>query len=422
MLWRQGVSARSSLDASIEAWMAEAWKRDEDRFQGLALELFAHQYSHCPPYRAFCEGRGATPGAVDNWREIPAVPTGAFKEFALRCFPEEATQKTFRTSGTSLSLRGELHLDSLALYEASLQPSFEKGLLPEVTGRLPIHVLAPSARESPDSSLSHMFAVMLEKRGGPYSCWLVEGGELDFSACRDTLASAESVEEPCLFAGTAFAWVHLLDALRDAGHRFDLGSRVRLMETGGFKGKSREVGREELYGEMTKFLGVPSERIVNQYGMTELGSQFYDSNLASPGRPRRKMIPPWVRVRALDPVTGLEAAPGAVGMLAILDLANTGSVAAIQTADLGRCFGSEADDGFEVLGRAEAAEARGCSIAADAMLGAQPRCAFPSRPSPWRSVSRPWQLGWISGAIRMAPRESDCAKNCPDRRAFTRPQ
>jgi hypothetical protein len=218
-----------------------------------------------------------------------------------------------------------------------------------------------------------MFAVMLEKRGQPCSRWLVARGELDLSACREALAAAQGSDGACLFAGTAFAWVHLLDALRDAGERFELGSGARLMETGGFKGKSREVGRDDLYGEMSRLLGVPSERIVNQYGMTELGSQFYDSNLASPGRPREKMIPPWVRVRALDPVTGLEAAPGAVGMLAILDLANTGSVAAIQTADLGRCFASGSRDGFEVLGRAEAAEARGCSIAADAMLGAPPR-------------------------------------------------
>jgi hypothetical protein len=103
---------------------------------------------------------------------------------------------------------------------------------------------------------------------------------------------------------------------------------------------------------------------VNQYGMTELASQFHDSVLRFPGEPRRKLGPPWTRVRCLDPETGRECAPGAVGRIAILDLANTGSIQAVQTADLGRSRG----DGFEVLGREAGAEARGCSLAADAML------------------------------------------------------
>jgi hypothetical protein len=103
---------------------------------------------------------------------------------------------------------------------------------------------------------------------------------------------------------------------------------------------------------------------VNQYGMTELGSQFHDSVLRFPSEPRRKLGPPWTRVRCLDPETGVECAPGAPGRIAILDLANTGSVCAVQTADLGQRRG----DGFEVVGREAGAEARGCSLAAEAML------------------------------------------------------
>jgi hypothetical protein len=99
--------------------------------------------------------------------------------------------------------------------------------------------------------------------------------------------------------------------------------------------------------------------------MTELGSQFYDTVLREPGGPRRKRVPPWVRVRMLDPSSGAEVAPGEPGLVTVVDLANTGSVLAVQTADLGRTVA----DGFEVLGRSPGAEARGCSIAADAMLG-----------------------------------------------------
>ena len=101
--------------------------------------------------------------------------------------------------------------------------------------------------------------------------------------------------------------------------------------------------------------------------MTELGSQFYDSVLRFPGAPRRKLGPPWTRVRIIDPETGEEAPHGEIGVVTILDLANTGSVLAVRSADLGRAVG----DGFQVLGREPGAEARGCSIAADEMLREQ---------------------------------------------------
>jgi acyl-coenzyme A synthetase/AMP-(fatty) acid ligase len=124
------------------------------------------------------------------------------------------------------------------------------------------------------------------------------------------------------------------------------------------------MSRDELYGALEERLGVPAARCVNQYGMTELGSQFYDTVLRFPGTPRRKLGPPWVRVRLVDPVTGEDVPEGQDGILVIVDLANTGSILALQTQDVGRRIG----DGFEVLGRAAGAEARGCSIAADEML------------------------------------------------------
>jgi acyl-coenzyme A synthetase/AMP-(fatty) acid ligase len=137
------------------------------------------------------------------------------------------------------------------------------------------------------------------------------------------------------------------------------------METGGWKGRGRSLPREALHAELAARLGVPSERIVNQYGMTELGSQFYDSLLAEPGAPRRKQGPPWARVRIVDPETACEAAAGDPGSIVVLDLANAASVAAIRTADLGR----RVADGFEVLGREPGAVERGCSIAIDELLG-----------------------------------------------------
>jgi hypothetical protein len=360
--------ARSDLDRRILAWMGEREAaEDEARFEELALRLFAHQFARCEPFARFCRSRGVTPDSVDSWREIPAVPTGAFKEMALRSFPPDRECHVFRTSGTSTRRRGELHLDTLALYEASLLPSFERHVLPDLgepSQRMRMVILAPSPREVPDSSLSHMFGVVLQRRGDRESGFLVQGGELQTRRLLEGLAQATRSDAAVALCGTALALVHLLDAMESAEHRIVLPEGSRVMETGGFKGSSRALPRDALYRRLHRFLGVPPDRIVNQYGMTELGSQFYDSVLRFPGAPRRKLGPPWTRVRLIDPESGDEARQGEIGVVTVFDLSNTGSILAIQTADLGRA----AADGFEVIGREPGAEARGCSIAADEML------------------------------------------------------
>jgi hypothetical protein len=359
--------SRAELDAALLEWMREpAWKHDDTRFARLALELFAHQFEHCAPYRRFCEARGRTPDRVDDWRRIPAVPTGAFKELALRSFPEQRCVHVFRTSGTSTRRRGELHLDTLELYEASLLPGFRRFLLPDLPARRPLAtllVLAPSPAEARDSSLSHMFGVAIRELGAEGSRFFVEQGRLQADALLRALRAAPS-DLPLLLCGTSFAFVHLLDALEQRDTRLQLPVNARIMETGGFKGRSRAIPRPAFYRELESWLGVPVEYIVNQYGMTELASQFYDSVLSEPQAPRRKLGPPWARVRLVDAATDEDVGPDAAGSLVIYDLANTGSVLAIQTADVGR----RVADGFEVMGREPGAEERGCSIAADELL------------------------------------------------------
>ena len=359
-------AARAAIEGELLAWMRDEPERDDERrFERLALALFAHQFESNAPYGRFCAARGSTPATVAAWRDIPAVPSGAFKELALRCFPSERTVRVFRTSGTSLERRGELHLDTLALYEAALVPSFEAGVLPDLAAgeKLPCFVLAPSPLEAPDSSLSHMFGVMLARRGTPESGFFVQGGALAIDALLGALEAASAAPK-LLLCGSAFAFVHLLEASEARGLRLALPTGARVMETGGFKGRSRELSRETLHGWIEERLGVPPAHSVNQYGMTELGSQFYDSVLRAPGAARRKLVPPWTRIRIVDPESGRDVPSGEVGAIRIVDLANTGSVLAVTTADLGRALG----DGFEVLGREAGAEARGCSIAADEML------------------------------------------------------
>ena len=361
-------SARAALDAEVLDWLGEAtWRPDEARFDSLARRLFAYQYEHCAPYQRWCDTLGRPPSAVERWEEIPAVPTGAFKELRLACFPASQDALIFRTSGTSTSRRGALHLDTPALYEASLRNSLARMLFHDLAPgeRMTLRVLAPSPEEAPDSSLSYMFGCLLADRGDASSGYDVRSGVLDVAGATAALAACCEEGRPVALLGTAFAFVHWLR--ETDGHPLTLPPGSRVMETGGFKGREREIPREELHASLAAALGLPEAAICNQYGMTELGSQFYDSVWAEPGGLRRKWIPPWVRVRLLDPETEQPAAPGNPGLIQIHDLANTGSVAAVQTADLGRVVPGQ-PEGFEVLGRLSGAEARGCSIAADDML------------------------------------------------------
>ena len=371
-------ASRAALESAILAWMAEPdWRRDEDRFDALALGLFRFQYGACEPYRLYCDSLGRSPEAVVCANEVPAVPTGAFKEFDLRCFPAEKTLLSFHTSGTSTERRGALHLDTLRLYESSLLASLRRGFLTDLCGRRPtMRFLSPSPQAAPDSSLTHMFATLAAAEGNEDSGFDLKPEGLDLASLARAVESARRRKQPIVLAGTSFAFVHFLDATEPtdvtdaaAADAWSLPAGSRVLETGGFKGKSREMPREILRAELAGRFAVAESSVLNQYGMTELGSQFYDSTLVDPTGPRRKLVPPWTRVRFVDPDSGEDVRIGEVGVVVIHDLANTGSVAAIQTADLGRMIPAAAGEGFDVLGRAEGAEQRGCSIAADLMLG-----------------------------------------------------
>ena len=374
---------RAKIEAELLDWMERTpTHADPARFERLALELFRLQYASCEPYAHFCRSLEKSPSNVSRFNEIPAVPTGAFKEFDLCCFDPADAIKTFRTSGTSTQRRGRLHLDTLRLYEASLLASLRENFLADLQGARPtMCFLAPSAVEMPDSSLSHMFETLLVAEGSAESRFVLQDGKLDIDELERAGRRARERNECLLLMGTSFAFVHFLDATEDADpDRFRLPEGSRIMETGGFKGRSREVSREVLRAKLASRFGIPETRVVNQYGMTELGSQFYDSTCVDPSGSRRKRVPPWTRVRIIDPQSGHDVAPGAEGMIVIHDLANTGSIAAIQTADLGRAVMDDGGEmiGFDVLGRFEGAEQRGCSIATDVMLDATMRDQSPA--------------------------------------------
>jgi hypothetical protein len=129
------------------------------------------------------------------------------------------------------------------------------------------------------------------------------------------------------------------------------------METGGFKGRTRELAREELLGRVEELLGIPASHVVREYGMTELTGHVYSGVLAGDD-PDVFQVPPWMRVHLLDPESLYEVPPGEPGLVAIFDLANVGSALHVVSQDVGIA----AAGGFRLLGRAEGAELRGCSL------------------------------------------------------------
>jgi hypothetical protein len=348
---------------------------DEAEFGALALAVFAHQYAGNAPYRAYCDRRGATPETVRSWRDVPAVPTDAFKAAPLVCGDAAHAAAVFRTSGTTQGRerRGTHYLADLSLYDAALRAGFSAHLLPD-GARPRILSLVPSPAELPDSSLSHMAGEVMNDFAAPGSDWFVTAdGGIAGDRLRAALRAAEADGQPVCIPGTAFAFVHWLDALAAAGERFHLPEGSRVMDTGGFKGRSREVTRDELYAAIHDRLGIAPAWCVNEYGMTEMSSQFYDGAAGSAAAPAERLHagPAWVRTHAADPETLRPLPHGEVGVLRHWDLANLDSVMAIQTADLG----FTTPRGFRVLGRAQGAEARGCSIAMDELLSAIGRSA-----------------------------------------------
>jgi hypothetical protein len=340
----------------------------DEAFDYLAQRLFAYQYHHNAPYHRFCVGRGVLPEAVRAWRDIPPAPAAAFKHFALTCASEEDCipergGRVFHSSGTTGAEMSRHFMDAAALdaYRVSLRAGYRR-FVPE--GSAGIFALMPSPEEAPHSSLSFMLSEL-----DAVFIWgdhWIEKLALQFRAQR----------KPCTVFGTAFAWIHFFDTVSE---RFHLPAGSVILETGGFKGRSREVPREGLYALFNERLGVPLTHCVSEYGMSEMASQFYDSTLYDHAngvqRNPRKVAAATVRTRILDPVTNEDAPPGQPGLLLHYDIANLNSVLAILTEDMG--VAAEDGDGFHLLGRAPGAVLRGCSLTAEEMMNAR---AVPSMP------------------------------------------
>lgn len=371
-----------SLDVEILKFISahRSAASTDERFGALALKIFEHQFANNVFYRKFCQAEGGTPGRLAGWKDIPAMPAAGFKELVLTAFPQKKAVKIFRTSGTT-SARfpraaagleapaakssadtscGAHFFDTLALYEAALAPAFESHLLPDGAECAFFFIMA-SPEEAPHSSLSHMMGVVNRLFSRPRGKFYVKRDALLFDAL---VADLRAVRKRALLLSTAFSLKTFLDALAARKIRLKLLPGSRLMETGGFKGRVKEVSKAALYEACGDRLGIPRTHCVSEYGMTELSSQFYDAEAGRGGK-RFFRGPAWTRTVVVDPRTGGEARKGKPGLLRHYDLANRGSVIAVETEDLGRVSG----EGFELLGRAPHAASRGCSLAYEALIG-----------------------------------------------------
>ena len=334
----------------------------DEAFNGLALDLFAYQFENNLPFRRFCMKRERTPRTTKTWRDIPAVPINAFKDLAMSCCAPDEAARVFMTSGTTQSgVRGKSYHPTLAVYDASMTKNFKHRFIPD-RNTIRMGILFPTEDVMPNSSLAHYLALAIGHFGSDGSRYMLQEDGIDFASLFDELERAEKTGEPYALLGASFSFVHLMDEMQRLGITARLPAGSRLFDTGGFKGQSRSVELDDFYAQLSASFGVPRNLCVNMYGMTELSTQFYD--WGNENCPSVKSGPHWIRSRVINPLTGQDVPRGEMGVLVHCDLAHFNIVTTILTEDAG----VETADGFLLLGRADGADAKGCSMAVEEFL------------------------------------------------------
>jgi len=344
-------------------------------FDSLAIAIARFQHQTVEPVARLATNRGVAPDRLTSAADIVALPCDTFRLRRVAAHEPAADGRVFRSSGTTrgAAQRSAHPFRSTDTYTRGALLWAQRWLWPDREDLRLISLVAPED-EAPDSSLSFMVARFDEALTGP-SSWLYRNGRLDRDGLVAACAAATAARQPVLLAATAFALVHLCDAL-DGRPPIALPPGSRVMPTGGFKGQSREVAPAELGALITARLAVPAEHIVGEYGMTELSSQLYQGSLRAalgcgPAPPSHTayLAPPWLRVIAVDPTTLEPVTPGVAGLGRLIDLANVDSSVAIQTEDRVR---QHPDGSIELLGRATGATPRGCSLSTEHLLEPDP--------------------------------------------------
>ncbi|MCM4159426.1 acyl transferase [Antarcticibacterium flavum] len=311
---------------------------DKD-FLKTALEVFNYQYNTIEVYREFCDLLKVMPEAVTSLQEIPFLPIEFFK--SLKIFPAEGeVQKVFTSSGTTGSNTSKHLIKDIEIYEESYNRAFRQfyGNVEEYV----VLALLPSYLERDGSSLIYMANDLILKSKHPESGFYLD----DLDILRHNLNRLDKAGTKVLLLGVSFA---LLDLVESSS--FQLENTI-VMETGGMKGRRKEMIREELHAILKKGFGV--DAIHSEYGMTELLSQAYSRGHGI------FQCPPWLKILIRDPEDALTYLPeGKTGGVNVIDLANINSCSFIATQDLGKVKGRNQ---IEILGRFDNSDIRGCNL------------------------------------------------------------
>lgn len=308
-------------------------------FTKKALEIFKFQFENNPVYRSFCDLLNKHPSDIKSLEDIPFLPIEFFKTHNVLSSREDI-QQTFTSSGTTGSVVSQHHVTDLNLYKTS----FRKGFL-QFYGDVEdyaILALLPSYLERKGSSLVYMIEDMIQESKHPKSGFYLN----DLDALKQTLLELEISGQKTLLIGVSYALLDLIEF-----HQFDL-KYTTIMETGGMKGRRKELIKSELHAILKKGFGV--DKIHSEYGMTELLSQAYSKGYGL------FSSPPWMKVLIRDPEDALTILHRKKsGGINIIDLANVNSCSFIATQDLGKLHDNNQ---VEILGRFDQSDVRGCNL------------------------------------------------------------
>lgn len=317
-------------------------------FEKLALDLFRFQYENNNVYRQYVNALQVEPGSVQSLQQVPFLPIRFFKSHIVTTTAFD-TAVIFESSGTTGSINSRHFVKDVELYKESFTKGFELFYGPVKDWC--IIGLLPSYLERQNSSLVYMANELIRQSANKNSGFYLN----EFEQLFDLLKGLKSKNQKTLLIGVTFG---LLDFAEEYSSRFfpELFSHSTIMETGGMKGRRKEMIRQEVHDILKRSFHVPV--IQSEYGMTELLSQAY-----SEGNGIFK-CPPWMKVLVRDEedplyVRHLEGVRHISGAINIIDLANVYSCSFIATDDAGKVF---PDGSFEVLGRMDNSDLRGCSL------------------------------------------------------------
>ena len=313
--------------------------KTQTEFEDLALQVFKFQFENNPVYRSFCDLLYKHPSEVKTVKDIPFLPIQFFKTRDILSSSDKI-KTTFTSSGTSGSSTSKHHVTNLDIYTKSFKKGFE-----QFYGKIEEYVilgLLPSYLEREGSSLIYMVDTMIKTSKYSESGFYLN----NISELKNTLENLDSQGKKILLIGVSFALLDLVET-----YQFHLKNTI-IMETGGMKGRRKELIRSELHTILKSGFGV--ENIHSEYGMTELLSQAYSKGHGLFN------CPPWMQVITRDTEDALSIqSVGETGGINVIDLANINSCAFISTQDLGR---TNIDGSFEVIGRFDNSDIRGCNL------------------------------------------------------------